>query len=69
MATCSSCGAEILWVKTHATGKAMPLSVKSHEKRFILFLREGQEPSAQLVETCLSHFADCVDAAKHRKPK
>lgn len=66
MATCSSCGAEILWVKT-AAGKSMPLSVASRQKRYDLIAYDPDEGAKQ-SETYLSHFADCPDAAKHRKP-
>lgn len=67
-AKCSSCGAEIVWAKTDS-GKSMPLSIKSHEKRFVLRDPAGGEASTRMVETYLSHFADCPNAAQHRKEK
>lgn len=76
MPKCKSCGADITWVKT-ASGKSMPLDVKS-EKRFI-FLSAGQKsayeyqgvsaPDAVMYDTYTSHFATCPNAAQHRKAK
>lgn len=68
-AKCSSCGAEILWVKT-AAGKSMPLSIASKEKRFVS--ERGQAINYAgadvwgVTDTYLSHFADCPNAAQHR---
>jgi hypothetical protein len=66
-AKCSSCGAEILWMKT-AQGKPIPLSVASKQKRFVL-APEIDNAVAFLLDTYLTHFADCPNAAQHRKPK
>ena len=63
-AKCSSCGAEIMWAKTE-TGKNMPLSVKSKEIRFWI----NDVGQAVAMTVFLSHFADCPNAAQHRKPK
>lgn len=63
MANCSSCGAEILWVKT-AASKPMPLSVASKQKRVVLADGDG---TAMVRDTYLSHFADCPNASQHRK--
>jgi hypothetical protein len=66
MPNCKSCGAEIIWAVNEATGKKIPLSVKSKERRFILL--DG-ESNVRLVETCLTHFADCPQAEQHRKSR
>ena len=47
-ATCRSCGAAMIWVKT-AAGKAMPLSAATIEER------DGQR-------FALAHFADCPNS-------
>lgn len=67
MANCKSCGAEILWVKTE-NGKSMPLSVATKEKRWINQPAIDAERGFQ-VDTYLSHFSDCPNAAQHRTPK
>lgn len=72
MSTCSSCGAAILWVKTLPGGKAMPLDAKP-EKRVVLvdaiggLDRDGVR--GRVVDTYVSHFATCPQAAEHRRPK
>ena len=63
-AKCSSCHADIKWAKTR-TGKAMPLSVKSMEKRWFYV----DVDHAELKESYITHFADCPQAELHRKPK
>jgi len=69
MATCKSCGADILWVRT-AAGKDMPVCAKP-EKRFVL--DEGQAfgglfaPTGRAVDAYQSHFVDCPQAAEHRR--
>jgi len=65
MAKCSSCGAEIIFAKT-ASGKTMPLSVASKQKRVVL---SDGDATAMVRDTYLSHFADCPNASQHRKPK
>lgn len=68
MSTCRSCGAEIRWVTT-ARGRRMPLSVASSESRFVLTGENDPagNPYAEVVVTYVSHFADCPNAAQHRK--
>ena len=66
-AKCSSCGAEIVWAKTK-NDKPIPLSVKSVERRFIFDIEHGLD-RVFVVDTYLSHFADCPNAAQHRKAK
>jgi hypothetical protein len=63
MAKCSSCNADILWGVTD-NGKRMPLSVRSLDPNRYSLVGDriiGVGP------TYLSHFADCPNAAKHRK--
>lgn len=67
-AKCSSCGAEIIWKKTSPAGKSIPLSVASMARRFVL-APEIDSDVAFMLPTYLSHFADCPNAAQHRKPK
>lgn len=54
---CRSCGAEIRWVLTHATGARMPLDYKP-ESRLVI----GRSGRAHVVETYTSHFATCPQA-------
>lgn len=70
MANCSSCGAEIVWAKSAATGKAIPLDAKP-EKRFYEWVGTIESGSAEvaLMDTYQTHFATCPNAAQHRKPK
>jgi hypothetical protein len=71
MDKCKSCGAEIMWIKTENL-KASPLSVKSKIKRWVVpaeFSQGWESGVAIQVDTYVSHFADCPDAAQHRKPK
>lgn len=69
MATCKSCGAEILWVTT-PTGKNAPVDAKP-EKRWVevKVILEGRPDTAEwvLVDTYLPHFATCPQASEHRK--
>ncbi len=71
MATCRSCGAEVIWVIT-ARSKRMPLSVESGHLRFVLKPHDdifSSDPFAEAVPTYLSHFADCPNADQHRKTR
>jgi hypothetical protein len=60
MARCSSCGAEVIWVTMAKTGKQNPVDAVP-EKRIVL----GGDGAA-VVDTYVSHFATCPNAAKHR---
>lgn len=66
MPKCSSCGAEILWGISPISGKRVPLSVKSKAQRFVFW--HGSD-LVVMVETYLSHFADCPQAAQHRRER
>lgn len=80
---CRSCGAEIIWIKMKATGKAMPCDAKK------ISYSENMHPGAgkpavtlvtehgTVVRTVFdpagdkigytSHFATCPNAGYHRK--
>ena len=60
--TCSTCGAAILWVRTEG-GKAMPLDAEP-QKRVVLGARTGL---AHVLDTYVSHFSTCPQAAQHRR--
>jgi len=64
MAKCKSCGAEIFWARTEKE-KLIPLDVKP-EKRFVF---TNDEQYVYNLNTYISHFATCPDAARHRKAK
>lgn len=55
LATCRSCDAAILWIRT-AQGRAMPLSVATTEER------EG-------IRYALPHFVDCPHAKDWSKQR
>lgn len=63
MATCRSCGAVIVWLRT-ASGKSMPVDAASVTERLdagtVLF-----DP----VVGHVSHFATCIDADRFRRKK
>lgn len=65
MTTCKGCGAEIAWSKTER-GKAVPLN-RPPEKRFIMFVKSDGTEYVKLVETWVSHFVTCPQAAEFRK--
>lgn len=71
-ATCSSCGASIIWVKT-AAGRSMPIDLVPCDDGNVVVedgtartLRKGVEPPAN-VSKFKSHFATCPNAASHRR--
>lgn len=76
MATCKSCGADIVWVKTES-GKSMPLDASPIDPTKIdgaCFIENGiarfgafDLPRGTL--RYVSHFATCPQAKEHRKPK
>ncbi|MBF0501471.1 MAG: hypothetical protein HQM09_15125 [Candidatus Riflebacteria bacterium] len=69
MPNCKSCGASIRWVKTEA-GKSMPIDDKPNPAGNIVIengvatVRTDKPANTRLY---ISHFATCVNAAKHRK--
>ena len=65
-ATCSSCGAPIVWGTTKA-GKKVPLDPP--EDRYARQPNTSVlgEPLVVIRETWLSHFATCPNADQHRR--
>lgn len=59
MPKCTSCQAEIEWVKM-ASGKSMPCDPK-----LITVITEG----GLTIQGRVSHFSTCPNANQHRKPK
>ena len=72
MATCSSCGADLIFVKSVTTGKPMPLDAKPMKRIVLVDLVGGLDHKdgscGRVVDTYLSHFVSCPDAVQHRKP-
>lgn len=69
MRTCRSCGAKISWAFTE-TGKRIPLSLASEERRLVVLREAGDgTPLVGVRTTYLSHFVDCPNSAEHRKPR
>ena len=58
---CKTCGAKITWAKTES-GKHMPLDFPG-EKRIIV----DNGGVIHILDTFISHFSSCPDAAEHRK--
>lgn len=61
--TCRSCGAAIVWA-TSTNGRPTPLDAKT-ERRIVI----GSDDVARVVDTYVSHFTTCPNAAQHRKSK
>lgn len=70
MSACRSCGADIEWAVT-AKGSRIPLDIQTPPGKGNIVV--GDDGIARAVATGegvrISHFATCVNAAKHRKPK
>jgi hypothetical protein len=74
VATCRSCGAEMIWVTT-PKGKKMPLDAAPAPKGSFIF--DGDPEDAKVLyigekdkyqgERFTSHFSTCPDAGKFRK--
>lgn len=81
-AVCSSCGAEVVWVKTR-TGKKMPVDAlatpdgnvvitrleDSGELRGVVLTVEEMASNAWAGRRHTSHFATCPQADAHRKQR
>jgi len=61
-ANCSSCGAPLIWARTAANNKRIPLDFEP-EKRLV----RQEDGRFAVVDTYKSHFATCPNANKHRK--
>ena len=75
MASCRSCGAEILWAET-VNGKRIPLDAEPAERPqgvFKLIERPGNPTplatSAATEPVYLSHFVTCPNADEWRRPR
>jgi hypothetical protein len=83
MSKCSSCGAEIRWVKT-GRGKNMPLDCRPSDHGNVVIQKDGAGNEVAHVvadrrdadahralghPTYTSHFASCPQAAKHRRTR
>lgn len=74
MSVCRSCGADVIWAKTPA-GKSIPLDPGARRYGGNIDLVEGvalvipKDERAGAGMLYVSHFATCVNAAKHRRPK
>lgn len=75
---CRSCRAEIIWVRSAKTQALMPLDAEPSEKGNIVLVDglavvrgNGDLFEPMLAESprYINHFATCVHAAQHRKPK
>lgn len=62
---CKHCYANIAFVRLKS-GKLAPILISSKEKRFVLTPGDPKQ-EAKLVDTYLSHFADCPSAKRFRK--
>lgn len=68
MSVCQGCGAEIEFVKSKSTGKAMPVNLDSKEKRVaIVSVNDDGEKEARVLDTYISHFATCPKAGEFRR--
>lgn len=71
IATCNSCGAEIVWARTSA-GKLAPIddaptpggNIVFEDDGTVRYLRKDQKHDG---DTYASHFSTCPNAASHRK--
>lgn len=58
---CSKCGAPIFFAEHDQSGRPMPLSVKSHRKVPVPYVRDGKI-QYRVMDVYDSHFADCPHA-------
>ena len=58
---CKSCQAKIIWAKS-VSGTPMPLDFPG-EKRVVV----DEDGVFHILDTYISHFATCPNAAEHRK--
>jgi hypothetical protein len=62
---CKKCFTDIAFVRMKS-GKLNPISIHTKEKRIVLTPGDPEQ-EAKIVDTYLSHFIDCPDAASFRK--
>lgn len=79
MATCSSCGAEIIWAVTR-NNKPIPISSLEYADGNIVLLPDPDPREPPLAHVLakgenpklprrVTHFVDCPSADQHRRPK
>lgn len=73
MSECKTCGAEIRWADT-VSGKIMPLDAKPDPKGLFVVVsgiarKATDEDDRLLRNRYTSHFANCKQAAQHRRPR
>lgn len=69
-ALCGSCRKPIIWTITEA-GRRMPVDAEPVGKVTVL-VRNPEDPGTPISkqrDAYVSHFATCISAAQHRKPK
>lgn len=71
---CRSCGAKIIFAQTE-NGKTIPVDA-APQKRVVLSPADdgahylpNEPPVARVIDTYVSHFATCPNAAQRRNPK
>ena len=73
-ATCRDCGEPIIWAKTEATGRAMPVNRDQVLGGNLVLASEGMRTIARVLKPdpalrgYVSHFATCPNAKSRRKP-
>lgn len=80
MSRCRSCGAEIIWARTRS-GSRMPVTLAQRRDGNLVLAQEDSYPGAMPVAEAydpekhqgwgrhVSHFADCPNAASHRRKR
>lgn len=77
---CRTCAAELIFVRTRATGKAMPVNYGMDPKGNIAATRVGRswvdahvitdaEPLKRGETPFTAHWKTCTDPDKHRRPR
>ena len=75
MATCRSCGADIIWARTVPGGKLMPVNVEPSERGNLVLTGDStigfdvsvMDRKDDGHEYYLSHYATCPQAGQWRK--
>jgi hypothetical protein len=79
MSACRACKAPLLWARTEATGKGIPLDAESHPDGNVVFVREGARDVARVlgplevaaldpdVERFMPHHATCPNVGEFRR--
>lgn len=74
MATCRSCGAEILWAESESTGKWVPLDATPTARGNLVLISGKVRPYGEADQRLhrdryVSHFSTCADADDWRKDR